>query len=36
MVGDTIREPFAATAAPSNVTVAAFDVDHWSVDDWPD
>jgi hypothetical protein len=35
LVGETTRDPLAATAAPSSVTVAAFDVAHESVDDWP-
>jgi len=35
LVGETIRDPFAATAAPFSVTLAAFEVVHESVDDWP-
>jgi len=34
-VGETIRDPLAATAAPSSVIVVAFEVAHESVDDWP-
>jgi hypothetical protein len=35
LVGETTRDPLAATAAPFSVTDAASDVDHESVDDWP-
>ena len=35
VVGETTRDPLAATAAPSSVIVVAFAVDHESVDDWP-
>jgi hypothetical protein len=35
VVGETTRDPLAATAAPSSVIVVAFEVAHESVDDWP-
>jgi len=34
-VGDMLRDPFAATTAPSNITCVAFDVVHVNIDDWP-
>ena len=34
-VGETIRDPLALTADPFNVTVVAFELDHWSVEVWP-
>jgi len=34
-VGETIRDPLALTADPFNVTVVAFELDHWSVELWP-
>jgi hypothetical protein len=34
-VGDTLFDPLSETAAPSNVTVVAFDVVHVNIDDCP-
>ena len=35
LAGETICDPFAATALPFSVTDAAFDVDHESIEDCP-